>query len=174
MSPKRMQNLLKTEGIVLNQVCKNINEINRAIFNMIGEFLPPEEFMKVFKINNDGNFRMQPTYQGEFFEVAKVLDNQMQFLLEQRDKLTREIAGYVSALSQDRLENEPSALSYEAQGREYETVNRVVRNDSYATSNMQSQAQPVPHFAPMEQSVFYSQPVNSSVYDEEHTQGKTL
>lgn len=144
MSPKRMENLLKTENIVLNQICNNINELNREIFNLLDTTIPAIEFYQAFCRDDEGNYRMNSEYQGVFKEVVQIFDNRMKTLYQERGNKTKEIAGYVSALSQYR-EQSVQQIKLVSDEKEhvhmYTDITPTRQESSYITLNMPNQRQ---------------------------------
>lgn len=177
MSPKRMENLLRTEGIVLNQICNNINEINQKVLDMIDTTMPASEFYQAFRMDDEGNYRMNSEYQGFFKDVVQILDNKMKLLQQEKRNKIEEIAGYTCALrqyQQQSVQQANSTLNYEAQGRVYTNVPSNNVENAYTTLNRQTQDQPFPHFGSMGQYPSGMQSSNSYAYQEENTQGKIL
>ena len=63
--------LFESENLVLNQINKNISEINGAIIKLM-EKMGISEWSIAFMQDKDGNFRMQTGYNGFFQNVVKV------------------------------------------------------------------------------------------------------
>lgn len=145
--------LLKTEQIVLNQICNNMNEINDKILGLMNT-MGDSEFYQAFRMGDDGYFRMQSEYNGFFIPVVKSYEDIMKLLQQQKRDKMQEINDYQLAINQ-------SIQITETQNKD----------KGYTTLNMRNVApqQGTSHFGTMvQQPESYSQPVNSTVYQGEN------
>lgn len=160
-SRNELEMLFQSESFVLNQINKNINETNQNIEKLIiKEGLAP--FYQAIRMDDEGNYRMQPGYNGYYKNFLMVHEQRIKSLLVQRREKIEEINMYQSALMQ-----QGSYSNMEEQTRGYVDLPRGVQtSNAYTTVGMQNYGQqPNPQIN--NQSI-------PNLQENENTQGKTL
>ncbi len=79
-SRNELEMLFQSESFVLNQINKNINETNQNIEKLIiKEGLAP--FYQAIRMDDEGNYRMQPGYNGYYKNFLMVHEQRIKSLL---------------------------------------------------------------------------------------------